>query len=66
MAKEGCCVSKEYYVYCPVCGKMLFRAQDANKIEVQCPKCRQGLIIKYYAGVLQLSEYHAARGENKG
>jgi phage FluMu protein Com len=59
--------SKKYIITCPLCGRMLLKSQSANEIELQCPKCSAGLIIKNLEGILSVCEdsnmnYKSAKG----
>ena len=39
----------QYFISCPVCGKLLFRSQSQSGcvIDVQCPKCGSRLTVQH-------------------
>jgi phage FluMu protein Com len=48
--------SKKNYVSCPCCGKPLFRGRVVEGMEIQCPRCKSGLLIQCTDGMVQVKE----------
>ena len=48
----------QYFISCPVCGKLLFRSQSQNGcvIDVQCPKCGSRLTVQHVDCTLSVRE----------
>ncbi len=38
--------TKRLYITCPVCGKMMCKANHAAQIEVKCPVCKSDLLAE--------------------
>ena len=48
--------SKKNYVSCPFCGKQLFKGRIVEGMEIQCPKCKSGLLVYCTDSMVQVKE----------
>lgn len=51
------------YITCPVCGTKFGKAEEVKDLDLQCPRCRENLIVNVTSGGVAV---HKAECAEKG